>query len=88
MTEKERLVSPVLQKDEEEQSSFRPLLLDEFIGQSLVKENLKVFISSAKQRKKAMDHVLFNGSPDWERQRWPRLFQKSWGLAFGQPRPL
>lgn len=43
--------------------SLRPLVFDEFIGQSKLKDNLKVFIEAAKMRGEALDHVLFYGPP-------------------------
>ena len=42
---------------------LRPLVFDEFVGQSKLKENLKVFIEAAKIRGEALDHVLFYGPP-------------------------
>ena len=43
--------------------SLRPKILTEYIGQSKVKENLKVFISAARGRGESLDHVLFYGPP-------------------------
>ncbi len=43
--------------------SLRPKTLDEFIGQEKLKENLKVFIESAKLRGVSLDHCLFSGPP-------------------------
>jgi holliday junction DNA helicase RuvB len=43
--------------------NLRPRLLDEFIGQPRIKENLKVFIDAAIMRKEPLDHVLFFGPP-------------------------
>ena len=43
--------------------NIRPLCIDDFIGQSGIKENLKVFIQSAKSRKIALDHCLLYGPP-------------------------
>ena len=44
-------------------NSIRPETLSEYIGQSEVKENIKVFIEAAKIRKEALDHVLLYGPP-------------------------
>ena len=38
-------------------------MIDEYIGQTEVKENIKVFIEAAKMRKEALDHVLLYGQP-------------------------
>lgn len=43
--------------------SLRPKILTEYIGQSKVKENLKVFIGAARGRGESLDHVLFYGPP-------------------------
>ncbi|MGN0334175.1 MAG: Holliday junction branch migration DNA helicase RuvB [Lachnospiraceae bacterium] len=45
------------------ETSLRPQSLDEYIGQKKAKENLKVYIAAAKERKEALDHVLFYGPP-------------------------
>ena len=45
------------------EGSLRPQTLDDYIGQSKVKENLKIYIEAAKQRGDALDHVLFYGPP-------------------------
>ncbi len=53
-------------KDKEEELvelSLRPKTLNEYIGQTKVKENMKVYIESAKKRKEALDHVLLYGPP-------------------------
>lgn len=52
-------------KDEEEISeiSLRPKKLSEYIGQTKVKENMKVYIEAAKKRGEALDHVLLYGPP-------------------------
>jgi len=49
--------------DQDEDTSLRPKRLQEYIGQSDLKENFKVFISAAKQRNEALDHVLLYGPP-------------------------
>ncbi|MBP1930432.1 Holliday junction branch migration DNA helicase RuvB [Ammoniphilus resinae] len=43
--------------------SLRPRYLSEYIGQKVVKENLKVYIEAAKLRKESLDHVLLYGPP-------------------------
>ncbi len=49
--------------DIEFESSIRPQLLNEYIGQSEVKENIKVFVEAAKMRNESLDHVLLYGPP-------------------------
>ena len=49
--------------EEEYEEKLRPQLLKEYIGQSDVKDNLKVFIEAAKMRDESLDHVLLYGPP-------------------------
>ena len=44
-------------------NTIRPETIDEYIGQTDVKENIKVFVSAAKMREEALDHVLLYGPP-------------------------
>jgi len=60
----DRIVSPELLADEMLQDSgIRPRVLADYIGQTKVKENLKIYIEAAKARKEALDHVLLYGPP-------------------------
>ena len=43
--------------------SLRPKYLDDYLGQTRVKEGLSILIQAAKQRGECMDHVLFSGPP-------------------------
>ncbi len=52
-----------LEEDKVAEKSLRPHSFDDYIGQEKVKENLKVYIDAAKQRKETLDHVLFFGPP-------------------------
>lgn len=49
--------------DKEVERALRPLSFDDFAGQHKIVENLKIFVSAAKQRKEALDHVLLHGPP-------------------------
>lgn len=53
----------LMEEDVKIEGSLRPQNLDDYIGQSKVKENLKIYIEAAKQRHDALDHVLFYGPP-------------------------
>jgi Holliday junction DNA helicase RuvB len=60
----DRLISAnLMMEDQVAELSLRPRYLAEYIGQSQVKENLKVYIEAAKMRKEALDHVLLYGPP-------------------------
>lgn len=55
--------SPLSIEEEHNEKTLRPQYLGDFIGQSKVKDNLKVFIEAAKMRGEPLDHVLFYGPP-------------------------
>lgn len=51
------------EEDVKLEGSLRPRYLKEYIGQEKAKESLKIYIEAARQRKDALDHVLFYGPP-------------------------
>ncbi len=53
----------LIEEDSENEYSLRPRWLNEYIGQTKAKENLKVFIEAAKKRDESLDHVLLYGPP-------------------------
>ena len=53
----------ITEEDVKIEGSLRPQTLNDYIGQSKIKENLKVYIEAARQRGDALDHVLFYGPP-------------------------
>lgn len=59
------LLNPETQDEVEEklETTLRPQRLNEYIGQTQVKENMKVYIEAAKKRKEPLDHVLLYGPP-------------------------
>ena len=63
--EEDRIVSPQMEGQAEErlENSLRPKVLEEYIGQNKVKENMKIYIEAAKKREEALDHVLLYGPP-------------------------
>ncbi len=52
-----------LEEDIKIESSLRPQLLKDYVGQEKAKETLKIYIEAAKARKEALDHVLLYGPP-------------------------
>lgn len=50
-------------KEDSFEKNIRPSSIEEYIGQSEVKENLSIFIKAAKMREEALDHVLLYGPP-------------------------
>jgi Holliday junction DNA helicase RuvB len=60
----DRIVSVEAVNEEESfDQTLRPQLLDHYIGQTKVKENLQIFIKAAKMRNETLDHVLLYGPP-------------------------
>ena len=57
------ITSGEINGDSEIEYSLRPKTLDEYIGQTKAKENLKIFIDAAKKRGEPLDHVLLYGPP-------------------------
>lgn len=69
MIEADRIISPLSQADSElrpeelQDRAIRPKTLAEYIGQPAVKEQMDIFVSAAKMRQEALDHVLIFGPP-------------------------
>jgi Holliday junction DNA helicase RuvB len=62
--EDDRLVSSeAISEEDMIDTNLRPKTLDEYVGQSKVKENLKIYIEAANKRREALDHVLLYGPP-------------------------
>lgn len=59
----DRLVTSSILKEDSFELSIRPESLNEYIGQTDIKDNLSVFIKSAKLRNEPLDHVLLYGPP-------------------------
>ncbi len=64
MIEADRLVSPGSVSEEEIiDRAIRPKLLEEYVGQPIVREQMEIFIQAAKMRGDALDHLLIFGPP-------------------------
>lgn len=60
----DRIITSTYTSDDSEiETSLRPRALDEYVGQSKAKENLKIFIAAAKERQESLDHILLYGPP-------------------------
>src|SRR5579884_1524326 len=60
----ERILTTQLNEEEKRmEASLRPTSLDEYVGQSRIKENLRIYIEAAKKRGDVLDHVIFYGPP-------------------------
>ena len=76
------LVSPEKREDDDADSSLRPLKLGDFIGQEKARANLDIFISAAKARKDALDHVLFVGPPGLGKTTLAQIIARELGVNF------
>lgn len=76
----DRLISP--ENREGDDTSIRPLSIDEFTGQKEARENLKVFIGAAKTRGEALDHVLFVGPPGLGKTTLAQIVARELGVNF------
>tara|TARA_Y100001001_G_C7996459_1_gene304780 strand:+ start:212 stop:1279 length:1068 start_codon:yes stop_codon:yes gene_type:complete len=83
--EKNTILSPQNQASDDTDrvdQALRPESLQSFIGQDHLKENLSVFIESAKQRQGAMDHVLLHGPPGLGKTTLSQIIAKELGVGF------
>ncbi len=63
LTERVLAATPASPNEEAVERALRPKRLDEYVGQAKVREQLQIFISAAKMRGEALDHVLLFGPP-------------------------
>ena len=76
----DRIITPEVREDDD--TSIRPLAIDEFTGQKEARENLKVFIGAAKARGDALDHVLFVGPPGLGKTTLAQIVARELGVNF------
>ena len=81
MTTPRRLVQPE-KRDDDIDTSLRPLVLEEFVGQAQARANLRVFIEAAKTRGDALDHVLFVGPPGLGKTTLAQIVAREMGVNF------
>ena len=77
----ETLTTPLRRPDDID-AALRPKTLDEFVGQKAARENLRVFVSAAKARGEALDHVLFFGPPGLGKTTLAQIVAREMGVGF------
>ena len=78
----ERLITGERRDEDTGEATMRPQVLNDFIGQQKVRENLDVFISAARGRSEAMDHVLFFGPPGLGKTTLAQIVARELGVNF------
>ncbi|WP_150522620.1 Holliday junction branch migration DNA helicase RuvB [Roseibium sediminis] len=81
MSDDTRIVTPEIRGDEID-STMRPQVLDDFVGQAQARANLKIFIEAAKARGEALDHVLFVGPPGLGKTTLAQIMARELGVNF------
>lgn len=77
-----RIIAGKKQEDDDGEQSIRPQILDDFVGQTQSKSNLRVFIEAAKQRSEALDHVLLYGPPGLGKTTIAQILSRELGVGF------
>lgn len=80
MKDAERLVS--VEHGAGDGDGLRPRMLKDFIGQSQIRDNLKIFIEAARDRAEALDHTLFVGPPGLGKTTLAHIVSRELGVGF------
>ncbi len=68
--------------DDAAEAGLRPAALDDFVGQTQTRDNLRVFITAARDRGEALDHVFFHGPPGLGKTTLAQIVARELGVGF------